>query len=63
MHGSEVIKHLKDNTYTREIPVIILSADAMPTRQRSLMDMGAEYYLTKPIHLNDLLLEIDKYQH
>jgi len=62
MHGSEVIKHLKDNPFTREIPVIILSADAMPNRQKNLIDLGAEYYLTKPIHLNDLLLEIDKYQ-
>ena len=62
IHGSEVIKEIKQNKQTRNIPVIIISADAMPYRIKSLMKLGAERYLTKPLDVLDLLNEIDKYQ-
>ncbi|MEA4975938.1 MAG: PAS domain S-box protein [Paludibacter sp.] len=61
-HGSEVIKELKQHKQTKHIPVVIISADAMPYRIKSLMKSGAERYLTKPLDVLELLQEIDKYQ-
>lgn len=61
-HGSEVIRELKQHRQTKHIPVVIISADAMPYRIKSLMKSGAERYLTKPLDVLELLQEIDKYQ-
>ncbi len=61
-HGSEVIRELKQHKQTKHIPVVIISADAMPYRIKSLMKSGAERYLTKPLDVLELLQEIDKYQ-
>jgi CheY-like chemotaxis protein/anti-sigma regulatory factor (Ser/Thr protein kinase) len=61
-HGSDVIKELKQHKQTRHIPVVIISADAMPYRIKSLMKSGAERYLTKPLDVLELLQEVDKYQ-
>jgi PAS domain S-box-containing protein len=62
IHGSEVIKKLKQHRLTSDMPVVIISADAMPYRIRSLMKAGAERYLTKPLDVLELLHEVDKYQ-
>jgi len=61
-HGSEIIVDLKKNKNTRHIPVIVISADAMPYRISNLINSGAERYLTKPLDVVELLSEIDKYK-
>jgi len=61
MHGSEVLRHLKENEKTVSIPVVIISADAMPAQQKRLLQQGAREYLTKPLDVNALLKVIDKY--
>jgi PAS domain S-box-containing protein len=49
--GREVLKNLKNDSETKEIPVIIVSADAMPHQLHALMNEGASEYLTKPINV------------
>jgi CheY-like chemotaxis protein len=61
MHGSQVIKLLKQNDLTKKIPVVILSADAMPNKVKKLKVAGAGNYLIKPLIVSELLDEIDKY--
>ena len=61
VHGSEVLKHLKGNEKTREIPVVIVSADAMSHQLDRLMQLGAAYYLTKPLNVIEFLQIIDKF--
>jgi DNA-binding response OmpR family regulator len=41
--------------------VIILSADAIPSRTRHLLDAGVRAYLTKPLDIHALLAAIDKH--
>lgn len=60
IHGSQVIKLLKKDSDTIEIPVVIISADAMPLQLQNLINLGAVDYLTKPIDLNKLLAVIDE---
>lgn len=49
--GDEVLRRLQANPETKDIPVIVLSADATPSQITSLMAQGARQYLTKPIDL------------
>ena len=46
MSGPEVLKHLKSEPATAEIPVVVLSSLSEKNRQK-LLDEGAEEYLEK----------------
>lgn len=58
--GGEVLAHLKADAGMREIPVVVLSADAMPGQQERLIAGGAAGYLTKPIDIAELLTVVDR---
>lgn len=61
MMGEEVLSKLKADEGTKDIPVVVVSADAMPQRIENLLDAGAEDFLTKPLNMKDFLSIIDKY--
>ena len=52
--GYEVLKRLKADPLTKEIPVVVVSADAMTRQIKRLFEAGARDYLTKPIDLRKL---------
>jgi signal transduction histidine kinase/FixJ family two-component response regulator len=52
--GEEVYARLRAEPATRDIPIVILSADATPGTIRRLLARGAVAYLTKPIDLHEL---------
>jgi signal transduction histidine kinase/ActR/RegA family two-component response regulator len=60
MHGGEVLARLQADPVTREIPVVILSADATPGQITQLLDEGARAYLTKPVDVTEVLGLIDE---
>ncbi len=47
--GTDVLKRLKAEHVTREIPVIVLTADATKTHAERVRQLGASDFLTKPI--------------
>ncbi len=49
MGGEEVLRRLKSDPDTSQIPVVVLSADASKGQIRRLLDQGASDYLTKPL--------------
>jgi len=55
MPGSEVLRRLKEGEKTREIPVVILSADASKGQIHRLLEVGASDYLTKPLDVRHFL--------
>ena len=59
MNGIEALEILRANAKTRDIPVIALSADAMPDQINEAMEAGFLRYLTKPIKVDKLLDAID----
>jgi len=59
IHGSEVLYRLLSHEQTRNIPVVIISADAMPQQISRLLKAGAKDYLTKPLDLTLFLRIID----
>lgn len=54
-HGYEVLKQLQEDENTREIPVVVVSADATPRQIEHLKDAGALDYTTKPIDMKAFL--------
>jgi PAS domain S-box-containing protein len=53
--GEQVLKQLRQNPGTREIPVTVLSADATKAQISRLLFAGARDYLTKPLDVRQLL--------
>jgi len=49
MSGIEVLKRLKAEDTTREIPVVMLTADATKGQSDRAVRLGAADYLTKPL--------------
>ncbi|HKQ64829.1 MAG TPA: MASE4 domain-containing protein [Methylomirabilota bacterium] len=58
--GQDVLARLQADPATREIPVVILSADATPSRTSSLLKAGAHAYLTKPLSVAQFLGVLDE---
>lgn len=61
IHGSEVLEQLKADKITKDIPVVVISADAMPQQLEKLIKAGAKNYLTKPLDIKEFLEVIDTY--
>jgi len=61
IHGSEIVKQLKGVAATAHIPIVVLSADALPAQIKNLKTLGAADYLTKPIQVPQLLQVLDQY--
>ncbi len=57
--GEEVLARLRADERTREVPVIMLSADALPSQIARLRAAGACDYLTKPLDVGRLLSAVD----
>ena len=53
--GYDVLAALRGDPATRRMPVLALSADAMPVSVRRGLDAGFDAYLTKPINIMELL--------
>lgn len=60
IEGGEVIHRLKGNERTRSIPVVMVSADAIPAGIDSFLAAGASGYITKPIQVARLLEFVDR---
>lgn len=56
--GFQVLRSLKDNADTLDIPVIILSGLASPQDKVTAYDLGAVDYVTKPFDLTELRLRV-----
>ena len=55
MDGYEALEVLKTDSLTQDIPVIALSASAMAHDIERGQNAGFEFYLTKPVNLNELI--------
>ncbi len=59
MDGFEVFKALRENTNTASIPVLALTANAMPGQVEQARRLGFSGYLTKPINLGEVLQALE----
>ncbi len=61
IHGSEVLKLLHLEEKTKNIPVVIVTANALPGMQEYQLAQGATGYLSKPFDIIDFLSLVDKF--
>ena len=55
MSGIEALKVLREDPATAHIPVVALSANAMPRDIETGLEAGFFRYLTKPIKVNEFM--------
>lgn len=58
--GLEMLKEVRLNPDTASIPVVVISADAMPEQIDAAFAAGASCYLTKPVQVPALLQQVDE---
>lgn len=58
--GWQATRMLKEMAATREIPVIALSAHAMPEDRERALDSGCDDYDSKPVDIQRLIRKIEK---
>ena len=61
INGADVLARLKAKPRTREIPVVVLSADATRSQMNRLLALGATDYLTKPLDVDCFLKVIEEH--
>jgi two-component system alkaline phosphatase synthesis response regulator PhoP len=58
MDGMEVLKRLKENKGTDQIPVIILTGLSDREKIRMALDQGTSYYIVKPFDYQGLVSKV-----
>jgi CheY-like chemotaxis protein len=59
--GDEVLRRLRANPRTANIPIIVVSADATPASLERLRASGADAYLTKPLDVDEFLRAVERF--
>ncbi|MCA0377134.1 MAG: PAS domain S-box protein [Gemmatimonadetes bacterium] len=59
MSGEAVLRRLRADPRTADLPVVIVSADATATSVERLRTAGADAYLTKPLDVDEFLRVVD----
>lgn len=59
MHGYDTVATLRSRSKTQSIPIIMMTGYASPYGERRSQMAGADYYLAKPISVQDLTSAID----
>lgn len=60
MDGYTILKELQSNPKTKHIPVLALSADAMPSDIERGLKAGFRQYLTKPLNIQALINTLEE---
>jgi CheY-like chemotaxis protein len=58
-NGYEVLEEILNNPVTASIPLIFLTAKVEPENLRKGMSLGADDYIFKPFHINDLITSVE----
>ncbi|HUG40918.1 MAG TPA: ATP-binding protein [Longimicrobiales bacterium] len=60
IHGSEVMRRIREDSVLSRTPVIIISADVTSNQVTQLLDAGAQAYLPKPLDVLEFLCVVDE---
>ena len=59
--GTEVARRLKADKETRAIPIIAVTAFAMPGERIKILDSGCDAYISKPFDIREFLASVERY--
>ncbi|GER52536.1 response regulator 9 [Striga asiatica] len=54
MTGYDLLKKMKESSFLRDIPVVIMSSENVPSRINRCLEEGAEEFFLKPVRLSDV---------
>ncbi|OIW15304.1 hypothetical protein TanjilG_10744 [Lupinus angustifolius] len=54
MTGYELLKKIKESSMMKEVPVVIMSSENIPTRIDKCMEEGAQMFILKPLKQSDV---------
>eukprot|EP00258_Populus_trichocarpa_P003584 XP_002304795.3 LOW QUALITY PROTEIN: two-component response regulator ORR9 [Populus trichocarpa] len=54
MTGYDLLKKIKESKYFKDIPVVIMSSENVPSRINRCLEEGAEEFFLKPVQLSDV---------
>ncbi|XP_077232847.1 two-component response regulator ARR17-like [Tasmannia lanceolata] len=54
MTGYELLKRIKESSSMKEIPVVIMSSENVPTRINKCLEEGAQEFMLKPLKQSDV---------
>ncbi|PIM98678.1 hypothetical protein CDL12_28838 [Handroanthus impetiginosus] len=52
--GYELLRKIKESTSLKDIPVVIMSSENVPSRINSCLEQGAEEFFLKPVRQSDV---------
>ncbi len=52
-HGGELVRHLKEDEHTRDVPILMVSAH--PSAEQEADEHGADAFLPKPFNIDEFL--------
>ncbi len=61
MDGLEAVRQIRANSAYKDLPIVMLSADAFTEQKRTAFGSGINAYLTKPVELEKLRPILQKY--
>ncbi|QHO16350.1 Two-component response regulator [Arachis hypogaea] len=54
MTGYELLKKIKESSSMKEVPVVIMSSENIPTRINQCLEEGAQMFMLKPLKQSDV---------
>ena len=60
-HGDYIVEHLRNNSDTRDIPVIVLTGRRGPEVMEKIRNLEVQAFLTKPVPFHQLLAAIKQF--
>ncbi|KAL0452646.1 UNVERIFIED_CONTAM: Two-component response regulator ARR16 [Sesamum latifolium] len=54
MTGYELLKKIKESSIMKNVPVVIMSSENVPTRINECLEEGAEMFMLKPLKYSDV---------
>ncbi|KAI4382914.1 hypothetical protein MLD38_008810 [Melastoma candidum] len=54
MTGYELLKKIKGSSFLKEVPVVIVSSENVPTRINKCLEEGAKMFMLKPLKQSDV---------
>ncbi|MWB93918.1 response regulator [Flavobacterium sp. GA093] len=58
-NGFDVLQELRNSGYKNDIPIIIFSTSNEPTIIERCRNLGADYFITKPVLMKDIIKSIE----
>ena len=60
MNGEELLRRMHCDDLMRGIPVVVVSTDSTEARMKTMLELGARGYVTKPFHPEKLRSELER---